>query len=106
MDPDRDPDRPVCECAPSLLGRGYRRGRRRERDEERVALRVHLHTAILCERFPQHVPVLRKRVGIPLAKLAQKPRRRLDIREEERHRARRELAHNAIVRADCPPSRS
>ena len=37
-------------------------------------------------------------VGPILAELVQQPRRALDVREEERHRSARQLAHAAMIR--------
>ena len=71
----------------------------RERDEERVPLRVDLDAAVLCERVAHHTPVLGQQLRIPLAELVQQPRRALDVREQERHRAGRQLSAHAMIMA-------
>ena len=103
--------RTLIGLSPSLacLGRGGERVRRaREGDDERVALRIHLDAAVPRESVAQHHPVLAQELGVALPVLAQQPRRALDVREEERNRARRELTHSPIMnrgRAQRPAPR-
>ena len=81
------------------LARGLERARRgREGDEERVALRVDLDAAVPLERLAQDAPVLGERARVVLrAELVQKPRRPLDVGEEEGDGAARQLAPRARV---------
>jgi hypothetical protein len=51
-----------------------------EPDEERVALRLHLDTAVAGERRTKQTTVLRKRSGVTGAELLQQARRTLDVR--------------------------
>ena len=64
-----------------------------ERNEEGVALGIHLDAAVACEGFPQDAAVLGQRVCVSVAELVQQPSRALDVGEEERDGAGRELAH-------------
>ena len=64
-------------------GRGDGIGRRREHDEEGVALRPHLHPAVLLERRPQHPAMRVEHVRVPLAQHREQGRRTLDVREDQ-----------------------
>jgi hypothetical protein len=61
--------------------------RPRKRDEECVSLGVYLHTAVAVERFSKQPPVLDEHLGVVVAEFLQRPRRALDVREQERHGA-------------------
>ncbi len=66
--------------------------RRREGDEERVTLRVDLDAAVRCEHGTQRATVLGQRLGVRIGpELLQQARRALDVREQERHRPRRQV---------------
>ena len=85
---------------PSRERVGYRRRccnstrRGREHEEEGIPLRVHLNAALGRARLPYQPAVLRERVGIAVgAKRVQQPRRALDVGEEERDGAGREVTH-------------
>ena len=78
----------------TCLGRGRKRfRRRREGDEERITLGVDLDAAVTLEGVAQHAPMLGEQVRVTVAVLLQKPRRALDVREEERDRAVRQRRH-------------
>ena len=55
----------------------------RERVEERIALRVHLDSAALCERVAQDPSMFRQNVGVLLTKAGHEGRRPLDIGEDK-----------------------
>ena len=77
-----------------LLGRRDRARGRREGDEERVALGVDLDAAVARAGLADHTPMLGQRFGVSLgSKLVQELRRALDVGEEERDGAGREVAH-------------
>ena len=82
------------------LARGFERtGRGRKRDEECVSLRVDLDAAVTPERLAQNTPLLGQPAPVLLrAELVEKARRPLDVREEERDGAARQLAHAASLR--------
>jgi hypothetical protein len=82
--------------------RSQRIRRARERDEERIALRIHLDAAPPRERVAQHPPVLRQRIRVRLAELVQQPRRSLDVGEQERDGAGRQLGHTEMMRRLVP----
>ena len=93
VDSNANADRALAELG-LCFGRGSKRVRgAREGDEERVSLRVHFGAAVTCERVAQHRAVLAQELGVALAVLTQQPRRALDVREEERNRARWKLTH-------------
>ena len=73
--------------------------RGRKRDEEGVALRVDLDTAVRRERVPQESSMLRERVRVRIrAERVQQSRRSLDVGEEERDGAGREIpAHGRVI---------
>ena len=73
-----------------------RTGSRREGEEERVALGVHLDAALGGARLPDQAAVLGERLRVCLcAELVQELRRALDVREEERDGAGREVVAHA-----------
>ncbi len=76
---------PGCRGQPTLQVDGRRDsvGRRRERDEEGVALRPHLHPAVLLECRPQHPAMRVEHVRVPLAQHREQGRRTLDVREDQ-----------------------
>ena len=87
-----DPDRAGLERLLPGLGGGDRAGRGREGDEERVALRVDLDAVVCGERFPKDAAVLCESLGVRVRpERVQQARRTLDVREEERDGAAREL---------------
>ena len=92
VQPDPHPDRARSERLRHRRRRSERARRRREREEERIALRVDLDATLGSAGLADHAPVLGERVGVRLgAELVQQPRRALDVGEEERDRAGREL---------------
>ena len=77
-----------------LARREQRLPRVGEGDEEGVALRVDLDPAVRRERRSQRAPVLSQRVCVPLgAQLVQQRGRALDVGEQERDGAGRQIAH-------------
>ena len=93
VQPHPNPDRSRLERTPALFGRSDRTRRGRERDEERVALRVDLDAVVGSERGAEHAPVLGQSLGVRVGPERMKqPRRALDVGEEERDRAARELS--------------
>ena len=96
---DAHADRPVRErlaACPSCVGcaPGGREG-----DEEGVALRVDLDAAVGRERLAQRAPVLGERFAVRVrAELPEQARRALDVGEEERDRAGRELGVHSFER--------
>jgi hypothetical protein len=67
-------------------------------NEERVALRVHFDTAVPGEGVAEYAPVLGKYRRIFIPELAQKPRRSLDVREEESDGASGQFGHTGMMR--------
>ena len=61
----------------------------REGDEERVSLRVDLVAAVSSEGRPQQTLMLAEHLSVAVPQLLDEPRRPLDVREEEGHRAAR-----------------
>ena len=79
-----------------LLGRNRSRDRilgAREREEERVSLRVDLVAVVRRERLTDQAAVLGQQLAVSLAQLPKQAGRPLDVGEDERHRAGRELGH-------------
>ena len=75
-----------CECGCRSPGRGGKG------DEERIALRVHLDSIVIGERRTEHAAMLGERVRVVArAERVQQARRSLDVGEQERHRAGREI---------------
>ena len=74
-------------------------GRGREREEEGVALGIDLDPSLGGAGGADQSAMLRERFDVSvLAELAQEPRRALDISEEERDGAGRDvLAHDVII---------
>jgi hypothetical protein len=71
---------------------------RREDDEEGIALRVHLHAAVGGEGVAQHPAMFGQRVGIRVwPDRVEQARRPLDVREEERDGAGREIQPHGWV---------
>ena len=99
MHADAHLDRAGGELARHLF-RGRERARGgREGHEERVALGVDLDAVVTGASLADHAPVLGERIGIRLcAKLVQKPRRALDVGEEERDGAGGEVARHGAFR--------
>ena len=89
------------------LGCSGKRSRRgREGDEEGVPLRIDLHPAVGDECLAQNAAMLRERVRVVLrTDLVQQPCRTFHIREQERHRAGREITphrrHHAAEKGLC-----
>jgi hypothetical protein len=85
---------------------GQRRLRRRGREhgvacasegaEERIALRVHLDTAVESDCVTNPTPVLNKRVRVSSTEFIEQARRSFDIGEQERDRAAGET-HAAMI---------
>ncbi len=76
---------------------GTRRGG--EGDEERVALRVHFNTVVAYAGFANEAAVLRECLRVRVGtELVEQLRRALDVGEEERDGARREIrAHSGMM---------
>jgi hypothetical protein len=107
MHADPHADRPTFELC-LRVARGRQRVRRAgESDEKRIALRVHLDTAVPAEGLAQDSTVLGQHVGVLVAELVQKSRRAFDVGEEKRSpsrteaAARRNHALHARVRHGC-----
>src|SRR5207244_4067802 len=96
VQPHPHANRSVGERALAVRRRGDRVRRAGERDEERVSLRVDLDTAVLGERRAKSPPMHLQRLGVVVAERVQQTRRALDVREEERHHTRRELAFHEV----------
>jgi hypothetical protein len=90
VQPDPDlhprPARPGAPGEPPLRRNRRTRGiaGAREDDEERVALRAQLVTAVRRDGAADDPAVLVKDVGVAFAKVLEKPRRALDIAEQQR----------------------
>ena len=94
---DAQADRPRCECVRDRLGcsRGSRSGW--ERNEEGVPLRVYFDAALGSARLANNAAMLGERVRVCLcAELAQKPRRSLNVGEQEGDGAGREIESHAV----------
>jgi hypothetical protein len=91
-----DANRPAAERRLGVRSRGDGLACVFEDDEERVALRADLDPAVCRERLAQQPPVLRERARVLVPELVQQPRRALDVREQQRDRSARELAHGRI----------
>ncbi len=93
-------DRAGRELLVGLLRRGRRSLCRRERDEERVALSVDLDAAVSGEGGSQRTAMLGERVGVGVRpERMEQPCRALDVGEEERHSAGRQVRpHDAVYR--------
>ena len=108
MDTDTDVYRAGRQVLEALLGRRDRVQRRRKGDEERVSLGVDLDASVTGERLAQDPPVLLERLGIGRRpEIVQERGRALDIREEERDRASREVAarHRSELATRIQPAR-
>ena len=93
VDAHAHPDRPQGKRLLRLPRRIERPGRGRKSDEEGVALGVNLDSAVTRRGLSHCAAVLRKGIGVRLGPhLVQQLRRALDIGEQERHRACREVA--------------
>ena len=86
-------DRPVASASVIASAAATRSRRRGEGEEERVALRVHLDTAVRPNAgLADQRGGARQRLGVRLgAELVQQLRRALDVREEERDGAGRQI---------------
>jgi hypothetical protein len=65
----------------------------REGEEERVALRVDLASTGRAERLADDPAMLRENLAVRLPELLEERSRALDVGEDERDRARRQLRH-------------
>ena len=94
-------DRARLERVARVGGRGHGVRCARERDEERVALRVDLDAVVSRERISQGAAVLGEELGVAGSVLLEKPRRALDVGEQERDGAGRKLGpgHDRAVRS-------
>ena len=86
------PDRARSERPLRFLRRCDRVRGAGEGDKERVALRVHLDAAVIVERGSEQAAVLVERRCVAVAELVQQLRRALDVGEEERDDASRQIA--------------
>ena len=85
-------DRADCQRVLPVESRIHSLACGREGDEERVALRVDLDPAVGGESLPQRTTVLGQRLRVRLRpERVKQPRRALDVGEEERDRAGREV---------------
>ena len=100
--PDAHPNRP-CARAPSVTrGRGGERGRRASANARKNASPcVSTSTPPARARRADHAAVLGERLGVPLRpELVEEPRRALDVGEEERDRAGRQVgAHGKMMQS-------
>ena len=81
-----------CQSDREVRSRGQGTWRGREREEEGVTLCVDLNTSVGCACLPDHAPVVGQSCGVCLrAELVPQRGGALDVGEEERHRAGREL---------------
>jgi hypothetical protein len=78
-----------------LHGGEERLTRARKSDEEGVALGIYFVAAMGGEGGPEQTLMLAEHLRIALTKLLEKPCRPLDIGEEERDRAARQISHVA-----------
>ena len=81
----------VCEAAAAAT----RTGGVVESDEEAVALRVDLVAPVVVERATQDAPMAAQDIRVAVAELVQEPGRPLDVREQERDGASRQIASHA-----------
>ena len=81
------------------LGCDYGTGGCREREEEGVALRVDLDAALGSACLADRPAMLGQSFGVGIgSELVEQPRRALDVGEEERDRAGREIrAHSGMI---------
>jgi hypothetical protein len=91
-----DLDWTVCERALDIPGCGDRLIGAPESAEERIPLAVDLNATVTGGRPAHDIPVVLKRLRIAIAEFAEKPRRTLDIAEEERDSARRKVGHRPL----------
>ena len=98
VQPHPHPDWAVSKRIAGCRGSRERVGGLRKGDEESVTLSVHLDTAVPRKRVTQGAPVLGQRTRILITELLQQPSRALDIGEEERDGAGRQLGHPGIMR--------
>ena len=78
--------------------------RTREDEEERVSLRVHLDTVASRKRVTDDPPVAGEHFAVVVTEPFKELRRVLDVREDERDGACRQVGHEAIVVAVPPTS--
>ena len=64
-----------------------------ECEEELVAARIDLVAVPLGERLPHETAMVRDHADVGVAEVADEPGRALDVREDERDCARRQLGH-------------
>ena len=108
-DAELGPVRPVVARERLLGGDGGGDGvlRAAEAVEERVALRVDLLAATRAERLADDAPVIRERVGVPVAEPLEQLGRAGDVGEDERDRAALQRASRAeplrVLRLRPPP---
>ena len=99
VQPRANPDRTGRERLRHRLGGRDGAGSRREDEEKCVALRVHFDAALLSTGLPDRPAMLRQGLGVCVrAELVEQLRRSLDVGEEERDRAGREIrAHSGMM---------
>ncbi len=86
-------NRPLAERLLPLARGGQSLRGPREGDEEGIALGVDLDPPVAHERLAQHAAVVGEEVGVGGAELVQETSRALDVGEEERDGAGREITH-------------
>ena len=105
VDPDPNPHGSAVERGLAFCSGGHGVGRAREGYEERIALGVDLDAVVPRERVAEHPAVLGEDVRVAVTELLEQARRALDVGEEKRDRAARELPHaNMIPFYDGLPS--
>jgi hypothetical protein len=95
--PHRDPER----LHHRLSGPGGTQGtpRRGKGEQKPVSLRVNLGATLTLNRLAQRTAVLAEHLPVPVAQLLEQARRPLDVREQQGHRPRRQVAsHDASLR--------
>lgn len=98
MEPHPDLDRAAGQRPLGFHGRPDRVRRPREGDEEGVTLRVDLRTAVRGDGFPDDAAMLGQVFRPGVAEVARKPRRTLDVSEQEGDLAGRQLAGHRWLR--------
>ena len=93
VNPDTHPEWPAHKRLRRLASRRYCVRSDSEYAEDRVALRIDLDAPVSRERSSQQTAVFRKHLGIVVSELGQQTCRALDVREEQRDGAGRQISH-------------
>jgi hypothetical protein len=106
MEANPDPDRTVGESFRCYSRRRERAACGREGNQEGIALRVDLDAAVGPERLAHDAAVLRQRLPVSVgAKLMQKLRGALHVREEKGDGSHREITRNVVIMRHTADSR-